>query len=284
MTIQQLDWLGRLQDSVPQFLRPIEFRIVQTREEFQAASHLVYREYLKRNYTRQNASQMKLSLYQALPTTATFIAVRRSRVIGTISLIEDSLLGLPIDEAYKLELDRLRRARRHVAEATMLALDTDMFGHGVFTMFHAKKLMLTLRLFKVLFDYLRTSTPADELVACFNPKHQILYDFLQLRPLGRLKSYSSANGNPAVARHLNIAETEQHAKAHVAYRFFFGLTPSAKPFAKKLVLSPADLRTLFVAQTSIFASASPTELHFIKSCYPGYDFQQILQPAFSNPA
>jgi hypothetical protein len=282
MTLHRsIEWLGRLQDTVPQFLRPLEFRPVQTTEELLAATHLVYKEYLKRHYVRPNASGLKLSVFHSLPTTSTFIALHGRRLIATITAIEDSPLGLPMDEAYKLEVDRLRRSHHRLVEATMLALNTDLFGRGVFTMFHAKKLLLTLGLFRAMFEYMRSCTDCDELVACFNPKHQVLYDFLQLRPLGPLKSYTSANGNPAIARHLNIAETQRQARTHVAYRFFYGSTLPAKAFAKRLVLTPQDLRKLFVIRTSLFASLSPTELAYIKQCYPQYDFQTILAPGLS---
>jgi len=271
--------LGRLYDTVPRFLRPVEFRIAQTTEELLAASQLVYREYVKRGYVASNPSQLKLSIYHTLPQTATFIARhRKAGVIGTVTLIEDSPLGLPMDESYKAEVDELRRRRLHVAEATLLALDSELFGRGVFTLFHSKKLMLTLRLFRAMFEYLRSSTAVDELVACYNPKHKIFYDFLQLKPIGGLKTYPGANGNPAVACHLNIPNTELQAKAAPPYRIFYGYRPSSRPFAKKLRLTPDDLRHLCVVQTSILTSASSTELEYLKSCYPTYNFDRILSP------
>ena len=258
--------------------------MVETTEELVAASRLVYSEYLKRNYLRPNTSRLKLSLHQALPQSTTFIARhRRDGIIGTITLVEDSPLGLPMDEVYKTELDGLRTRGLRLAEATMLALHSELFGHGVFTMFHAKKLLLTLQLFKVMFDYLRACTPTHELVACFNPKHKILYDFLQLQPLGGLKTYTGANSNPAVAQHLNVAQTQRRAAAAGRYQMFYGNRPSTKAFAKKLVLSPDELRRLFVQQTSIFASASPVELAYVKSCYPLYAFSDILCGALPSP-
>ncbi|MBI4343730.1 MAG: hypothetical protein HY601_02825 [Candidatus Omnitrophica bacterium] len=274
---QSLMLLGRLYDSVPQFMRPFEFREARSVDELKAASHLVYEEFLKRNYTRANATQLKLSLCHALPTTTTLIALYRNQtVVGTVTIVEDSPLGLPMDEVYKAELDALRRQGHRLAEATMLALDSHLFGRKVFTMFNPKKLLLTLRLFRTMFDYLRSATATQTLVACFNPKHQVLFDFLQLRPLGGLKTYSGANGHPTVARALNIAETERAAAAHPAYRFFYGRPSGARTFAKRVVLSPEALRSLFVLQTPILASASATELAFIKQCYPGYDFGRIL--------
>lgn len=278
--------LGRLYETIPRFLRPVEFRAVQTTDELKAAARLVYQEYLKRNYTRPNASRMKLSIYHTLPTTTTFIALHRSAgIIGTISLIEDSPLGLPMDEVYRSELDRLRQRGLRLAEASMLSLNGRLFGHGVFTMFHAKKLLLTLQLFKVMFDYLKLCTAADELVACFNPKHQLLYEFLQLKPLGGLKVYPGANRNPAVARHLNIAETRRRATSHAAYRLFYGQDSPLEVFAKKLQFSPEDLRELFVVTTSILSSASPSELSHLQQCYPTYSLESILHgPAALSPA
>ena len=274
---QSLTLLGRLRETVPAFLQPVEFRLVQSRQELEAALRLVYDEYLKRGYVTPNAQRLKLSLHHALPATTTFIALRRrTQLLATLTVIEDSPLKLPMDEIYHEELDGLRRQGRHLVEATLLALNTECFGRGVFTMFHAKKLLLTLRLFKVMFDYLRSCTKADDLVACFNPKHAILYDFLELKPLGGRKFYAGANGHPALAARLNIAETKTRATWHTAYAFFYGKTPSPQPFAKRLYLSAEDLRELFVLASRLLPSASPAEVSHLASCYPSYDFDTIL--------
>ena len=92
--------LGRVYDFLPRFLRPMEFRIVETVDELTKASHLVYREYLKRNYLKPYPTQLKLSIFHGMPQTATFIAVKHRRVVATVTVIEDSALGLPMDEVY----------------------------------------------------------------------------------------------------------------------------------------------------------------------------------------
>ncbi len=267
---------GKL-DSAPSFLRPVEFRAVRSVDELKTAANLVYREYMSRGYLTAHPSELKLSLYNALTTTTTFVGVHhRLGVIATITLIVDSPLGLPMDEIYKTELDELRGEGHLLAEASMLSLDSRLFGRKVFTLFHPKKMFLTLRLFKVLFDYMRSGTPVSELVACFNPKHQSLYDLLHLEPLGRLKYYSSANGNPAIARHLNIAKMQPCASCSPIVQFFYGKPVSGKSFANRLVLSPENLEELFVRQVPVFASASRTEMDHVVRCYPSYDFSQIL--------
>ena len=274
-----LPCLGRSHDLLPAGLRPINFRVVRTLDEFVAAANLTYREYVVRRYMTSTSSQLKLSIYHALPQTTTFIAWHRSAgVIGTIALIEDSPLGLPMDDAYKAELDIMRRQGLRLAEASMLTLDSRLFSTGTFSMTHTKKLLLLMRLFKVLFDYVR-ATPTQELVACFHPKHQLLFEFLGLAPLGGLKAYAGANGTPALARHLNLETAERQAMGHPAYRFFFGRKSSARAFARKLVLSSDDLRRLFVLDSGIFASASPSELAYLMSCYPTYNFSKIVEGA-----
>lgn len=278
MPSTSLPLLGRLYDKVPNVLRSVQFRVVQSVDEFTAAAQLVYREYLLRRYITPISSQLKLSIYHALPQTSTFIAWhRRAGVIGTITLIEDSPLGLPMDDAYKVELDVMRRHGRRLAEATMLALDGRLFSSGVFSMTHTKKFLLLLRLFRVMFDYVRSSTSIDDLVACFHPKHDLLFEFLNLRALGDVKAYPGAIGTPAMARRLNVEETERQATSHPAYWFFYGRKPSPRPFTRKLALSSQDLRHLFVLDSSIFASASPTELTYLMSCYPTYNFAKILE-------
>jgi hypothetical protein len=277
MSFQPFAAFGHLQETANHFLRPIEFRVVRTAAELKIAMGLVYREYVARGYLVPNAAELKLSIYNALSSTTTFIGLHHTAgIIATISLVLDSPLGLPMDEIYKAELDDLRRAGHQMAEASMLALDSRLFGRKVFTLFHPKKMFLTLRLFKTLFDYMRTSTTADELVACFNPKHQSLYDLLHMQPLGPLKTYSSANGNPAIARHLNVVETRAKMTSSPILQFAYGRVRSSRHFASRLMLSADELQELFVQAVPVFGSASPTELECVRRCYPSYDFDRIL--------
>ena len=240
-------------------LRPIEVRVVQTTDEFREASHLVYLDYVRYSRARTNAAQLKLSIYHALPTTTTFIARhRRGSIIGTLSLIEDSPCGLPMDESYKAELDVLRKRKLRLAEATMLAGQHDSWR-------------LTTQLFQVVLDYLRSCTQSDELVTVLDPTRQLLDGGAHpLQPLGILQPSAGGTDAQHPARHLFITATRCHPR-------------SPESFAKKLRFSSDDLRLLFVVLSPVFASASRTELDYLKSCYPTYDFTTILQPATRVP-
>lgn len=276
--------LERLYETVPQFLdrapivSSIDFRVVETVDELKAATHLAYREYLKRGYVNPQPSQLKLSIFYALPETTTFIAVHPEHgVIGTMALIPDSPLGLPMDDVYTPELDELRRRGHRVAEASMFAFDTALFSRKGLPRFHATRLILTLQLFKLMFDYLRSATDVTELVACFNPRHQVLYEFLHLEPLGGLKSYSLVNGNPAVAAHLSIAGTQQLAQIYPVVKFFWEPIHSADAYTNRLQLAVDDLEDLFVRSSTIFASASHSELAYLLRSYPTDACAELLR-------
>ena len=241
---------------------------MQTVDEFKAAMRLVYQAYLRRGYLSPRPSGLKLSLFHALPETATFVAVRQDgEVIGTVTAIPDSSLGLPMDDVYHAELDALRGAGHRLAEVSMLMFQGCPEPAGTFPLLTADKLQMSLRLFKAMFDHLRCQTTATELVACFNPKHDILYRFLHLEPLGALKSYPGANGSPAVARHLNIQETECLAPSCPVLEFFYREPLQAQPAAARLAFSFPDLEELFTRSSTLFASASATERRYLQSRY-----------------
>ena len=99
----------------------ISVRPVETLEEFKAATHLVYREYLRRGYIAPNPTQLRLSHFHAVPETTTFVALDpQQRIVGTVTLVPDSSMGLPMDDAYQAEVDGLRAQGVHLAELSML--------------------------------------------------------------------------------------------------------------------------------------------------------------------
>lgn len=283
-SIRNLPGLGALTaEHLPRnlrsFLKAITFRVAQRADELEQAARLVHHEYAKRHYVAGDATDLKLSLFNALPQTTTFLALRDQEVIGTVTLIPDSPLGLPMNAIYHEELDGLRRQGRRLAEVSMLAVRTDLFGRGVFLMLNSKKLFLVFNLFKLLFDYTRFLTSVTTLCIAIHPKHELLYRFLFFHDLGGERVYPGANKNPAIAKvmdlHLAIEECRAANKLGL-YRHF--VTKRCKPeqLAQKLLLTPEDLRELFVEKTGLLDRATPDQLRHLQQCYPSYRFQEIL--------
>jgi hypothetical protein len=274
-----LDAAEHLPRHLKPFLKTITFRVVQTREELEQAARLVHQEYAKRNYVAGSTVPLKLSRFNALPQTTTFIALMGDEVIGTVTLIPDSPLGLPMDSIYREELEGLRRQGRRLAEVSMLAVRTDLFGRGVFLMLNSKKLFLVFNLFKLLFDYVRFLTSITTLCIAVHPKHDLIYRFLFFHDLAGERVYPGANKNPAIAKildlHLAVEECRAANRLGI-YRLF--VTKRSKPdqLAQKLLLTPEDLQHLFVKQTSVLERATPEQLRHLQQCYPSYRFSEIL--------
>ena len=250
---------------------PVEFRPARTLDEFKAAARLVYQEYRRRGYVPENEAALRLSIFQALPETTTFIALHRTLgVIGTLTLIQDSPLGLPMDEVYQPELGELRGQGHRLAEVSMLSFDSVAERRTAFPTLQVRKMGLILGLFKAMFDYVRTRTRTTELIACFHPRHEILYEFLCLEPLGGLRPYPMVNGHAAVARHLNILDGQRRAATVPILQLFYGRQTSPKRLLQKLSFSLEELRELFMESSAIFSTASYTALTYIQCCYPAY--------------
>ncbi len=255
-------------------MRDFEFRPVQTMEELKVASHLVYEEYLKRKLQAPQQTQSRFVLQQLLPNNHTFIVVYKRRyVLATLTLIQDSPLGVPMDKNYKAQLDVLRKQKGQIAEASLLAFDRSLSSK---TFSRSKRMLILINFFKVIFDYVRTKTDIAEIVACYHPRHDTLYNFLQFQPLGGLTDYAIAGNNPAIARHFNFRETEAQAQTHVAYKLFYGTPASPEKFKRMLRLSPDNIKEMIHASPLIHSDLTVEQVVTLKNIYPEYDFSEIL--------
>ena len=262
------------------FIEAIEYRVVRTKDELEKAFHLVYQEYLKRGYTQPHPSQMRLSIFNALPETTTFIAIWEKEVLATATLIPDSPLGLPMDEIYHQELENFRKRKKKLCEISMLASNTELFKNGVSLMLNSKKMLFIFFLFKLIFDYVYNLLHLDYICISINPKHKLTYDFLLFKDLGELKTYSSVNNAPAIGKYLDLNNVEEECKKagkEGLYKMFFSSPSEPTKFSPKLILSAEELRYFFVEKTDIFKKATSHQLEYIKKCYPTYDFSQILK-------
>lgn len=256
------------------------YRVARTKEELIQAFSLVYKEYTKRGFIpNYYKSKMRLSLYNALPSTTTFVAKKGRKVVATVTLIPDSPLGIPMDKIYKEEVDTLRRKGRRVAEVSQLSIDSMLFPRGWFSMFNFTKLIFVFRLFKLVLDYSLYIDRLDELCIAVNPKHQYLYKFLYFEELagGEVKYYGSVNKAPAIAKHLslNLAETKARQRKGL-YNIFFGQPTDQRLFKNKFKFSLSDLDYFFVQKSDIFEKAAPAQIKYIKSCYPGMELGKLF--------
>ena len=153
----------------------VEYKIASSREEIEQSMAFVYKEYLLRGFIlpKYYRSGLRITLHHVLPGTTTFVGLKNKKVVITNTLIPDSPLGLPMDTVYKEEVDKLRRAGRKVAEGAYLALNSDLFGRGLFSMFNFRKIDFLFTMFKLLLDYASGVGSFDDICLVTNPKYMI---------------------------------------------------------------------------------------------------------------
>ena len=173
----------------------LDFGLATDRHTLEQAFRLQHDQYVAHGYMDAHPSGWRLSLHNALSATRVFVARSGGCVVGTVTLIADSPLGLPMEEIYTDELRRLRDARGNLAEVSALAMDREYQPSGV---------PILLRLIRMLVIY-AAQTETDLCIAV-NPHHAAFYrKAFHFQDIGGLRQYGKVNGAPAVALRLDLA-------------------------------------------------------------------------------
>ena len=96
--------------------------IAHTKESYEPAFRLVHDAYVWRGWIKPQATGQYLTEHHALPETTVFVLRKGTECLGTISLVLDSPLGLPIDHTFPHEVRRLRQPGRRLAEVGSFAV------------------------------------------------------------------------------------------------------------------------------------------------------------------
>jgi len=246
----------------------VEVRPAADRKELENAYRLVYQSYLHRGYIEPNPHQLRMTLFNAIPETVTFVSLHQKETIATVSLVPDSPAGLPMDEIYHDEVESLRRKGHRLAEVTMLA-DRRLEIR--------RTLPVLLSLMKLVFDYARYVLKLNDLCITINPRHDEFYKrYLLFDDLGELRTYPSVRGNPAVARRLDLDHVRAKCEGHpLLLRLFFEeLTPRAL-LEQRYLLSADDIR-YFAELLPIVRHAPDALLSYLRKCYPELPWEQWL--------
>jgi hypothetical protein len=246
------------------------------RAELESAYALVYHNYRPRDYIPANPSGLRLTIFNAFPSSITFVGVVRNEVVATVSLIPDTPIGMPMDEIYRDEVQALRDVGRRLVEVTMLA-DRRLSAR--------RSLVMVLGLMKLVFDYAALSLKATDLCITFNPHHDKFYDqYLLFSPLGGLRAYPSVGGNAAIARRQDLKRVEEEFRRRrpaLLHRFFEDRTPLSL-FEQRYHMTAADLRYFFVERTQIFQESPTYMLTRLRDYYPDFNWDGLVANRLSR--
>lgn len=258
----------------------LTFELARTPEDLETAFRLLHDAYVEQGFIQPQPSGMRLILQHALPTTSILVAKHDERVVGTISVMRDTALGLPMEKVF--DLGELRKKGQRVAELSCLAIHPDyrrkMGGHIFFplTLFAA---MFAQRCFGV-----------DFLIWNLFPHHA---DFYNAIFGSRYLSHESKDylGAPATAIQLDLAETIHFARrkylglpaerdlysySYVTEHAYFKYPARSDESINHPVLSPENILDFFSKRTNVLSNLSELEEQVMARYYPLGEYAKVL--------
>lgn len=194
--------------------------------DFEGAFRCIYQSYRKRGLAPRRQSEMRLTRHHLLPSTRVFVARVAQQIVGTLSLVEDDPLGVPMRAVFSAEVNDLARRDPGIAEATCLAVG-DALQNGP---------EIVHRLMGLLAQAASRRGISRVLIAV-HPRHVAFYArSAGFRPFTTAMPYPSVGGRLAVAMQLDLSMLRVNFPD--VYRRYFGLSFSESALSPRPV--PSD--------------------------------------------
>ena len=264
-------------------------KIAQTKEELEACFKLLHDAYVSSGFMQPAASGMRVTIYHALPTTTTLCAKYDGEVVGTISLIRESVFGFPLQAIF--DLSNVRAKKGKIAEVSALAVHPKFRKTGGAILFP---------LMKFMYEYCTTFFDTRHLVIAVNPNRIEMYEsllFFQRLTETQVANYDFANGAPAVGASLDLLEAKlilKKAYNHKSqrknlYHYFTKLklpnivVPGRRFYTTNdPVMTPTLLNYFFNEVTHVFDDLGDREKALLYSIYDLPEYHKYLPIGFSE--
>jgi len=274
-------------DCDPKPDRRLVLKIAQTKEELEACFRLLHDAYVGNGFMRPDPSGMRVNIYHALPTTTTLCAKFDGEVVGTISLIRESVFGFPLQSIF--ELHEIREKKGRVAEVSALAVHPKFRNTGGTILFP---------LMKFMYEYCTTFFDTRHLVIAVNPNRIEMYEsllFFERLTENSVENYDFVNGAPAVGASVDLHVAPEIFKRVYGkkprrknlYLYFLRtrlpniLMPSRRYFTTNdPVMTPDLLDYFFNICTPTFQNLSEREKGLLHSIYNLPEYKQVLPADF----
>lgn len=253
----------------------LTIRPAQSGEEIERALELVYQNYLKMGYTKETANSIRLTPHHLSPSTTVIVAVMNEKIVGTLSILSEYPLGLPLEKAFSL--NHLRTNGERLCEIGALAIDPNFRQEN-------GALMHLLARYSML--YARENLKIDIMTITVNPAMADLYEAIYLfEPLAsknKKGKYDYANGKPAIGLFLNLHTLSARANRVYNHRlpdennlFKFGEDHGSWEYPPKnrsillprSVLTPSTIAHLGAIRTKLISNLSESESKALARSY-----------------
>lgn len=264
-------------------------KIAESQEDLEACFRLLHDAYVSSGFMKPHPSGMRVNLYHALPTTTTLCAKFDGNVVGTISLIRESVFGFPLQSIF--DLHDIRGEMGRIAEVSALAVHPRFRNTGGSILFP---------LMKFMYEYCVTFFDTRHLVIAVNPNRIEMYEALLLFKRleeNQVDNYDFANGAPAIGASLDLHLAPKKLKQLYRgkpeqknlYAYFVHtrlpniVMPSRRYFTTNdPVMTPELLDYFFNQCTDVFARMGERERGLLRRIYDLPAYQAVLPTVFSD--
>ncbi len=170
------------------------FKIAETTDELESAFRLVYENYLPLGYCQENSHSLRATVFHALPSTTTLLALDKNRLVGTLTIVRDNRIGLPLDEVF--DVDSLRKNSHRLAEITSLVIDKEYRRE--------KGGEILFPLLRLMYEYSTSYFGVNHLLVTIHPKDAYFYKSLLMFKTVPGTGVRMHLGAPAVSLHLDL--------------------------------------------------------------------------------
>lgn len=190
----------RGQVNLPLELKPnLSFKLADTEEELEQAFRILHDNYVQQGFMSPRNCGLRVTPHFVLPTTVTLVGKEEEKVIGTLSIIRDSVLGLPLEKVF--DISAIKAKSQRYAEISALAITRGYRrSHGGQVFFPLLKLM---------YEFCINSLDVQDLLIVIEPKTEDFYR--ALLHFERLQNTGVVDymGAPAIVMHLDLVEARQ---------------------------------------------------------------------------
>ena len=258
----------------PDSLKKVKYELAESIEDINAALTLLQKNYLRLKMSKDD-SELRISKFNLLPSTYTFIAKYEGEVIATISVILDSSLNLPVDEY--CDVSNYREDGMICAEISSLTVKDE---------WRSRSMGLFFVLSTYCHKYAVDNLGVDYFFISIRNKVRNFYeDILLFKPLSKPRKYEGVNNLKSISMYL---ETEGysarlkkvygnrpiHKNAYEIYQNYPWI--SQCDFSKKYygllsrkLMSKNEIEFLFKKQSNVLACLNPIELSKVNNFYFG---------------
>ena len=261
-------------------------KIAETKQELEACFKLLHDAYVGSGFMKPDPSGMRVTIYHALPTTTTLCAKFDGEVVGTMSLIRESVFGFPLQTIF--DLTEVRQSGGNIAEVSALAVHPKFRKTGGSILFP---------LMKFMYEYCTTFFDTRHLVIAVNPNRIEMYEsllFFQRLTESAVDKYDFANGAPAVGASLDLHQAPAifnrvygTKKPQKNLHHYFIETvlpniviPNRRYYTTNDPVMTAELLDYFFNQrTNVFSKLDARKKNLLHSIYNLEPYQKVLPEA-----